>query len=221
MKKKWKKIPPKYVVAGIVFILMALLLVRHRSFFYYTRQDDYNDMSGEKTEIAAEQVTVSQYFTISGNIQNIALLMTNDSGEDAVIHATLKDADTDQVLAETESSVPESAGNEEVVTFALASDGVDGQRNVYLTLEEATKKSKVSYCALSGTYEQSLAVNDENKAVHLRMSVVYGGGLNKPFFYFTTWQEIISFSRNSVYAESLFPLLLFFLFLILPPEIIK
>lgn len=182
MKKKWKKIPPKYVVAGIVFILMALLLVRHRSFFYYTRQDDYNDMSGEKTEIAAEQVTVSQYFTISGNIQNIALLMTNDSGEDAVIHATLKDADTDQVLAETESSVPESAGNEEVVTFALASDGVDGQRNVYLTLEETTKKSKVSYCALEGTYEQSLAVNDENKAVHLRMSVIYGGGLNKPFF---------------------------------------
>lgn len=182
MKEKWKKIPPKYVVAGIVFILMALLLVRHRSFFYYTRQDDYNDMSGEKTEIAAEQVTVSQYFTISGNIQNIALLMTNDSGEDAVIHATLKDADTDQVLAETESSVPESAGNEEVVTFALASDGVDGQRNVYLTLEETTKKSKVSYCALSGTYEQSLAVNDENKAVRLRMSVVYGGGLNKPFF---------------------------------------
>lgn len=182
MKEKWKKIPPKYVVAGIVFILMALLLVRHRSFFYYTRQDDYNDMSGEKTEIAAEQVAVSQYFTVSGNIQNIALLMTNDSGEDAVIHATLKDADTDQVLAETESSVPESAGNEEVVTFALASDGVDGQRNVYLTLEETTKTSKVSYCALSGTYEQSLAVNDENKAARLRMSVVYGGGLNKPFF---------------------------------------
>lgn len=182
MKEKWKKIPPKYVVAGIVFILMALLLVRHRSFFYYTRQDDYNDMSGEKTEIAAEQMAVSQYFTISGNIQNIALLMTNDSGEDAVIHATLKDADTDQVLAETESSVPESAGNEEVVTFALASDGVDGQRNVYLTLEETTKTSKVSYCALSGTYEQSLAVNDENKAARLRMSVVYGGGLNKPFF---------------------------------------
>lgn len=182
MKEKWKKIPPKYVVAGIVFILMALLLVRHRSFFYYTRQDDYNDMSGEKTEIAAEQVTVSQYFTISGNIQNIALLMTNDSGENAVIHATLKDADTNQVLAETESSVPESAGNEEVVTFTLASDGVDGQRNVYLTLEEKTNTSKVSYCALSGTYEQSLAVNDENKAARLRMSVVYGGGLNKPFF---------------------------------------
>lgn len=182
MKEKWKKIPPKYVVAGIVFILMALLLVRHRSFFYYTRQDDYNDMSGEKTEIAAEQVTVSQYFTISGNIQNIALLMTNDSGENAVIHATLKDADTNQVLAETESSVSKSAGNEEVVTFTLASDGVDGQRNVYLTLEEKTNTSKVSYCALSGTYEQSLAVNDENKAARLRMSVVYGGGLNKPFF---------------------------------------
>lgn len=182
MKEKWKKISPKYIAAGIVFILIALLLVKHRSVFYYTRQDDYNDMSGEKTEIAADQVTVSQYFTISGNIQNIALLMTNDSGEDAVIHATLKDADTDQVLAETESSVPESAGNEEVVTFALASDGVDGQRNVYLTLEETTKTSKVSYCALSGTYEQSMAVNDENKAVRLRMSVVYGGGLNKPFF---------------------------------------
>ncbi len=183
MKEKWKKIPPKYIVAGIVFILIALFLVKHRSFFYYTRQDDYNDMSGEKTEIAAEQVTVSQYFTISGNTQNIALLMTNDSGEDASVHAMLKDADTNQVLAEAESSVPESAGNEEVVTFALASDGVDGQRNVYLTLEETTKASKVSYCALEGTYKQSLSVNDENKAARLRMSVGYGSGLNKPFFF--------------------------------------
>lgn len=183
MKEKWKKIPPKYIVAGIVFVLIALFLVKHRSFFYYTRQDDYNDMSGEKTEIAAEQVTVSQYFAISGNTQNIALLMTNDSGEDASVHAMLKDADTNQVLAEAESSVPESAGNEEVVTFALASDGVDEQRNVYLTLEETTKTSKVSYCALEGTYKQSLSVNDENKEARLRMSVGYGSGLNKPFFF--------------------------------------
>ena len=47
MKEKLKKIPPKYIVAGVVLIVMLLLLVKHRSIFYNSNQDNYNDMSGE------------------------------------------------------------------------------------------------------------------------------------------------------------------------------
>lgn len=75
------------------------LLVKHRSIFYNSNQDNYNDMSGKEENIAAEDAVVSQYFTISGNMQNIALLMMNDSGEDITIHAVLRDADTAEVLS--------------------------------------------------------------------------------------------------------------------------
>ena len=106
MKEKLKKIPPKYIVAGVVLIVMLLLLVKHRSIFYNSNQDNYNDMSGKEENIAAEDAVVSQYFTISGNMQNIALLMMNDSGEDITIHAVLRDADTAEVLSNIQCNVP-------------------------------------------------------------------------------------------------------------------
>ena len=81
---------------------MLLLLIKHRSIFYNSRQDNYNDMSGEEENIAAENAVISQYFTVSGNMQNIALLMTNDSGEDVTIQAMLRDAETDEVLSAVE-----------------------------------------------------------------------------------------------------------------------
>lgn len=182
MKEKLKKIPPKYIVAGVVLIVMLLLLVKHRSIFYNSNQDNYNDMSGEEENIAAEDAVVSQYFTISGNMQNIALLMTNDSGEDITIHAVLRDADTAEVLSNIQCNVPKSTGAEEVVNLELVVDGIDGTRNVCLDLEEVTKASEVYYCALSGDYAQTLLVNGQTTTERLRMSVVYGGGLNKTFF---------------------------------------
>lgn len=182
MKEKLKKIPPKYIVAGVVLIVMLLLLVKHRSIFYNSNQDNYNDMSGKEENIAAEDAVVSQYFTISGNMQNIALLMMNDSGEDITIHAVLRDADTAEVLSNIQCNVPKSTGAEEVVNLELAVDGIDGTRNVCLDLEEVTKASEVYYCALSGDYAQTLLVNGQTTTERLRMSVVYGGGLNKTFF---------------------------------------
>lgn len=125
---------------------------------------------------------ISQYFTVSGNMQNIALLMTNDSGEDVTIQAMLRDAETDEVLSAVKCNVPKSTGTEEVVSMELTLDGVEGTRSVYLTLEEETRASEVYYCALAGDYEQTLLVNEEATAARLRMSVVYGGGLNKTFF---------------------------------------
>lgn len=182
MKEKLKKIPPKYIVAGVVLIVMLLLLVKHRSIFYNSNQDNYNDMSGKEENIAAEDAVVSQYFTISGNMQNIALLMMNDSGEDITIHAVLRDADTAEVLSNIQCNIPKSTGAEEVVNLELAVDGIDGTRNVCLDLEEVTKASEVYYCALSGDYAQTLLVNGQTTTERLRMSVVYGGGLNKTFF---------------------------------------
>lgn len=187
MKEKLKKIPPKYIVAGVVLIVMLLLLVKHRSIFYNSNQDNYNDMSGEEDNIAAEDAVVSQYFTISGNMQNIALLMTNDSGEDVTIQAMLRDAETDEVLSAVKCNVPKSTGTEEVVSMELTLDGVEGTRSVYLTLEEETRASEVYYCALAGDYEQTLLVNEEATAARLRMSVVYGGGLNKTFLFCLHW----------------------------------
>ena len=145
MKEKLKKIPPKYIVAGVVLFVMLLLLVKHRSIFYNSNQDNYNDMSGKEENIAAEDAVVSQYFTISGNMQNIALLMMNDSGEDITIHAVLRDADTAEVLSNIQCNVPKSTGAEEVVNLELAVDGIDGTRNVCLDLEEVTKASEVYY----------------------------------------------------------------------------
>ena len=60
MKEKLKKIPPKYIVAGVVLIVMLLLLVKHRSIFYNSNQDNYNDMSGKEENIAAEEAVVTQ-----------------------------------------------------------------------------------------------------------------------------------------------------------------
>lgn len=74
MKEKLKKIPPKYIVAGVILIVMLLLLIKHRSIFYNSRQDNYNDMSGEEENIAAENAVISQYFTVSGNMQNMRFL---------------------------------------------------------------------------------------------------------------------------------------------------
>lgn len=182
MKEKLKKIPAKYIVAGVLLIVMLLLLIKQRSIFYNSRQDNYNDMSGEEENIAAGNAVISQYFTVSGNIQNIALLMTNDSGEDVTIQAMLRDAETDEVLSAVKCNVPKSTGTEDVVSMELTLDGVEGTRSVYLTLEEETKASEVYYCALAGDYEQTLLVNGEATAARLRMSVVYGGGLNKTFF---------------------------------------
>ena len=182
MKEKLKNIPRKYIVAGVVLIIMLLLLVKYRSIFYNSNQDDYNDMSGEEEHIAAEDTVVSQYFTISGNMQNVALLMTNDSGGDVTIHAVLRDADTNEVLNDIMCNVPKSTGTEEVINLELVVAGVDGTKNVCLTMEEVTKASEVYYCTLSGDYAQTLLVNGETTPQRLRMSVVYGSGLNKTFF---------------------------------------
>ena len=108
--------------------------------------------------------------------------MMNDSGEDITIHAVLRDADTAEVLSNIQCNVPKSTGAEEVVNLELAVDGIDGTRNVCLDLEEVTKASEVYYCALSGDYAQTLLVNGQTTTERLRMSVVYGGGLNKTFF---------------------------------------
>ena len=98
------------------------------------------------------------------------------------IHAVLRDADTAEVLSNIQCNVPKSTGAEEVVNLELAVDGIDGTRNVCLDLEEVTKASEVYYCALSGDYAQTLLVNGQTTTERLRMSVVYGGGLNKTFF---------------------------------------
>ncbi len=64
MKEKIKKIPVKYWIAIGVFLIISVLMVKHRNVFYESRQDNYNDRSGENDVIPAEETIVTQYFEI-------------------------------------------------------------------------------------------------------------------------------------------------------------
>ena len=121
MKEKIKKIPVKYWIAIGVFLIISVLMVKHRNVFYESRQDNYNDRSGENDVIPAEETIVTQYFEIKESVQSIALLMTNDSGQNVVIDAGLYNADTNELLASAQTDLPDSRGEESVISFSFSS----------------------------------------------------------------------------------------------------
>ena len=49
-------------------------------------------------------------------------------------------------------------------------------------LQEETPVDEVNYCVLKGDYESDMTVNNQESGTRLRMSVIYGGGLNLAFF---------------------------------------
>ena len=182
MKEKIKKIPVKYWIAIGVFLIISVLMVKHRNVFYESRQDNYNDRSGENDVIPAEETIVTQYFEIKESVQSIALLMTNDSGQNVVIDAGLYNADTNELLASAQTDLPDSRGEESVISFSFSSGEVSGKQKVYLMLQEETPVDEVNYCVLTGDYESDMTVNNQESGTSLRMSVIYGGGLNLAFF---------------------------------------
>lgn len=182
MKEKIKKIPVKYWIAIGVFLIISVLMVKHRNVFYESRQDNYNDRSGENDVIPAEETIVTQYFEIKESVQSIALLMTNDSGQNVVIDAGLYNADTNELLASAQTDLPDSRGEESVISFSFSSGEVSGKQKVYLMLQEETPVDEVNYCVLKGDYESDMTVNNQESGTSLRMSVIYGGGLNLTFF---------------------------------------
>lgn len=182
MKEKIKKIPVKYWIAIGVFLIISVLMVKHRNVFYESRQDNYNDRSGENDVIPAEETIVTQYFEIKESVQSIALLMTNDSGQNVVIDAGLYNADTNELLASAQTDLPDSRGEESVISFSFSSGEVSGKQKVYLRLQEETPVDEVNYCVLKGDYESDMTVNNQESGTRLRMSVIYGGGLNLAFF---------------------------------------
>lgn len=182
MKEKIKKIPVKYWIAIGVFLIISVLMVKHRNVFYESRQDNYNDRSGENDVIPAEETIVTQYFEIKESVQSIALLMTNDSGQNVVIDAGLYNADTNELLASAQTDLPDSRGEESVISFSFSSGEVSGKQKVYLMLQEETPVDEVNYCVLKGDYESDMTVNNQESGTRLRMSVIYGGGLNLAFF---------------------------------------
>ena len=182
MKEKIKKIPVKYWIAIGVFLIISVLMVKHRNVFYESRQDNYNDRSGENDVIPAEETIVTQYFEIKESVQSIALLMTNDSGQNVVIDAGLYNADTNELLAGAQTDLPDSRGEESVISFSFSSGEVSGKQKVYLMLQEETPVDEVNYCVLKGDYESDMTVNNQESGTRLRMSVIYGGGLNLAFF---------------------------------------
>ena len=157
-------------------------MVKHRNVFYESRQDNYNDRSGENDVIPAEKTIVTQYFEIKESVQSIALLMTNDSGQNVVIDAGLYNADTNELLAGAQTDLPDSRGEESVISFSFLSGEVSGKQKVYLMLQEETPVDEVNYCVLKGDYESDMTVNNQESGTRLRMSVIYGGGLNLAFF---------------------------------------
>ena len=49
-------------------------------------------------------------------------------------------------------------------------------------MQEETPVDEVNNCVLKGDYESDMTVNNQESGTRLRMSVIYGGGLNLAFF---------------------------------------
>lgn len=62
---------------------------------------------------------------------------------------------------------------------------MSGKQKVYLMLQEETPVDEVNYCVLKGDYESDMTVNNQESGTSLRMSVIYGGGLNLAFLFYS------------------------------------
>ncbi len=184
MKKiKMRMISKKFIIAGVLLIIILLAGIAGRKFFYLYEQDNYNDESGEMVQIGAEVGELRQYFTVSEDVQRFSMLMTNNTGEVVPVTVSIYDAKTDELLASAVSELYHSAGGESVVTFNIVSDNIPDSTEVYLLPEVEGNPPEVQYCVLEGDYqEQYLTINGEDTDYRLRMSVIYQGSYNKAFW---------------------------------------
>lgn len=169
---KLKKIRLKQVVVIIcmLFVIGAFFISREK--FYVSEARDYNDMSGVTTEIPATELPVEQSFVSADNILTLSLLMSNDSGQDAVLHAQLLKEDGTSI-GEYDAAIPDSEGEETVVSFAFNTSELRGVSNVILRLNTTEHLQKIYYCVQEGDYKEILTRQGEETDYRLRMRVEY------------------------------------------------
>lgn len=177
MWEKIKKWNWKYIITGLLLLCVVLGLYLGRGLFRSYDVDDYNDLTGIAGELPAAQNGIVQSFRIRRDIKEIHLLMQNGSGDSATLHAQLTD-EAGTVLGSCAVLLPDSGGEETAVKLELSTTGVEGEKNVALSIWPEQGQDGISYCVQTGAYEELLLQDGVPAGSRLRMSVVYGSSLN-------------------------------------------
>ncbi|MDE7434617.1 MAG: DUF2142 domain-containing protein [Lachnospiraceae bacterium] len=167
----------KYVITGFLLLCVVLGLFLGRGLFRAYDVDEYNDLSGEVGVLPASQNGIVQTFWIRSGIEEINLLMQNDSGAPAVLHAQMTD-DAGNVLSSCTVEVADSGGAEAAVKLGLSTAEMEDEKSVMLSIWLEQEQPGVSFCVQTGAYEEQLMQNGAATGSRLRMSVVYGSSLN-------------------------------------------
>lgn len=177
MREKIRNWKWKYIVMGLLLAGTVIGLIAGRSLFTAYSVDDYNDPNSQMSELPASRTATTQYLYLREDLERIQLLMSNNSGGTAVLHASLTD-EQDNVLAECAAEVPDSGGAEQAVKLEMPVSGIeeDGRVALHTWLEQETQG--VNYCVQQGEYEEQLTQNGASVDYRLRMSVVYGSRIN-------------------------------------------
>lgn len=172
--RNWKW---KYMIMGLLLACTALGLFLGRDVFTSYNVDDYNDPSGQMEELPVSMSRMAQTLPLREDVEYIQLLMSNNSGQTAVLHAELAD-EYGNVLGSCTAEVVDSGGQETVARLELPVEGIDAERRVVLSTWLEQETAGVSYCVQRGAYGLQLIQDGEPLEYRLRMSVIYGNSLN-------------------------------------------
>lgn len=172
--RNWKW---KYIIMGLLLAGTVIGLIVGRSLFTSYNVDDYNDLTGQTEELTASTAPMAQTLPLREDVEYIQLLMSNNSGQTAALHAELAD-EYGNVLHSCVGEIPNSNGAETVVKLKLPTDGIEADQTVVLSTWLEQDAVGVSYCVQSGAYAEQLIQDGEPLEYRLRMSVIYGSSLN-------------------------------------------
>lgn len=172
--RKWKW---KYIVPGVLALLVILGVAAGRRFFVLNEVDDYNDASGEWTELEASTVPAEQSILLRKDVRDIHVLMSSTSGSSATLTAELVDRDGN-VLGSAQAQLMNTGGNPTAVILNMPTTGIAEPTEVTLRTSLAQDMDGVNYCVQQGDYEETLLYQNQSVESRMRMSVNYGGHLN-------------------------------------------
>lgn len=172
--RQWKW---KYIVPGVLAVLVILGTIAGRRFFVLNEVDDYNDASGEWAELEASTVPAEQSILLRKDVCKIHVLMSSISGDSATLVAELVDRDGN-VLSSTQAQITNTGGNPTAVILNMPTTGVTEPTEVTLRTSLTQDVDGVNYCVQKGAYEESFLYQNQSVESRMRMSVNYGGRLN-------------------------------------------
>lgn len=172
--RKWKW---KYIVPAVLAVLVVLAVVGGRRFFIAYDVDDYNDESGEWTELAATTMPMEQNIVLRKNVSDIHVLMSSTSGNSATLVAELVD-EAGNVLSSAQAEIVNTGGAPAAIVLNISTEGIEEPITAVLRMHLAQETEGVSYCVQQGNYTETLMYQNQRVASRMRMSVNYGGTLN-------------------------------------------